>query len=335
MMVWRYYTGSPLHPAQVEPLRPTTPFFVVSLFSTRGGLFPWSPVAYASLVGLLFSARARTTTLALLAVFALEVYVVSSAWVVTGGYGYGARRLSDGAPLMALGHRASVGALRGGALAVATPAGRGLRRALRAPQRRRDGAVAREKDPVVGRLRALRRALPRRLRAARARPRLRRHRLSVRAAGRLAVRAGAPRAGVDVRERRWQLVPRPRRPVAAGAVARHDLSTRSARGYVLAGLAFAPPRAAGARDGAGPPALADVRRRADQCTPRRPVPAGTRAATWNGAPVRVTDEPKGVRISRPRHGRARGHQRARAHAARRRELDRIDFESTSTWWRKP
>ena len=41
--------------------------------------------------------------LALVAVFALEVYVVSSAWVVTGGYGYGARRLSDGAPLFALG----------------------------------------------------------------------------------------------------------------------------------------------------------------------------------------------------------------------------------------
>ena len=56
MAVWHYYTGSPLHPAQVEPLRPTTPFIVVALFSTRGGLFPWSPVAYASLVGV-FLAR--------------------------------------------------------------------------------------------------------------------------------------------------------------------------------------------------------------------------------------------------------------------------------------
>lgn len=102
MLVWWYYTGSPLHPAQVEPLRLSTPFVVVSLFSTRGGLLPWSPVAYAALVGLAFSRRARVTTWALVAVFALEVYVVSSAWVVTGGYGYGARRLSDGAPLLAL-----------------------------------------------------------------------------------------------------------------------------------------------------------------------------------------------------------------------------------------
>ena len=29
MLVWHYYTGSPLQPAQVEPLRPTTPFLVV------------------------------------------------------------------------------------------------------------------------------------------------------------------------------------------------------------------------------------------------------------------------------------------------------------------
>ena len=42
-------------------------------------------------------------TLALFALFAVEVYVVSSAWVVTGGYGYGARRLSDCAVLIALG----------------------------------------------------------------------------------------------------------------------------------------------------------------------------------------------------------------------------------------
>ncbi len=103
MLVWHYYTGSFLHPPQIEPLRPTTPFLVVSLFSTRGGLFPWSPVVYAAVVGLVLPGRARTTVLALLAVFALEVYVVSSAWVVTGGYGYGARRLSDGAPLFALG----------------------------------------------------------------------------------------------------------------------------------------------------------------------------------------------------------------------------------------
>ena len=73
MLVWWYYTGSPLQPVQIEPLRPTSPFFVVTLFSTRGGLFPWSPVLYASLLGLFFAGRARGLVLALVAVFALEI----------------------------------------------------------------------------------------------------------------------------------------------------------------------------------------------------------------------------------------------------------------------
>jgi hypothetical protein len=106
LLVWRYYTGSMLTPAQVEPLRWSTPFVIVSLFSTRGGLFPWSPIAYAATLGLCFVAtapRARVLALGLLGVFALELYVVSSAWVLTGGYGFGARRLSDCAVLIALG----------------------------------------------------------------------------------------------------------------------------------------------------------------------------------------------------------------------------------------
>jgi hypothetical protein len=103
MAVWSYYTGSPFVPAQVEPLRWATPFFVVTLFSTRGGLFPWSPIVYASVLGVLGAPRARGLIWALTAIFAVEIYVVASAWVITGGYGYGARRLSDGAVWMALG----------------------------------------------------------------------------------------------------------------------------------------------------------------------------------------------------------------------------------------
>ncbi len=109
MLVWWYYTGSPLQPAQVEPLRWSTPFFTVSLFSTRGGLFPWSPIFYAAVIGLALAnaaspmaARARQLAWMLTGIFALEVYVVASAWVTTGGYGYGARRLSDGVVWLAL-----------------------------------------------------------------------------------------------------------------------------------------------------------------------------------------------------------------------------------------
>jgi hypothetical protein len=104
LLVWRYYSGSMFEPAQVEPLRWREPFVIVSLFSTRGGLFPWSPIAYAAALGFVWLRRAPVLAGALLGVFALEIYLVSSAWVVTGGYGYGARRLSESAaPMIALG----------------------------------------------------------------------------------------------------------------------------------------------------------------------------------------------------------------------------------------
>jgi hypothetical protein len=100
--VWHYYTGE-FRPVQVEPLRWTTPFIVVALFSTRGGLFPWSPIAYAATLGLAVTQRARRLAWSLTAVFALEVYLVASAWVVTSGYAFGARRLSDGGVLLGVG----------------------------------------------------------------------------------------------------------------------------------------------------------------------------------------------------------------------------------------
>jgi hypothetical protein len=103
MLVWRYYTGSLFSPPQIEPLRLRDPFFIVALFSTRGGLFPWSPICYAATLGLFFCRRVKTLTLGLIGVFALELYLVASAWVVTGAYAFGSRRLSDSAVLIALG----------------------------------------------------------------------------------------------------------------------------------------------------------------------------------------------------------------------------------------
>jgi hypothetical protein len=100
--VWHWYTGA-LKPVQVEPLRLSTPFIVVALFSTRGGLFSWSPIAYAATLGLLVADKARRLSWSLFAVFAVEVYIVASAWVVTSGYAYGARRLSDGGVLLGVG----------------------------------------------------------------------------------------------------------------------------------------------------------------------------------------------------------------------------------------
>jgi hypothetical protein len=105
LWVWRYYTGS-FSPPQVEPIRWSEPMFTVALFSTRAGLFPWSPIVYASTLGVLLSVKrpqARQLTWALTALFLVNLYIVAGAWVPSGAYSYGARRLSDGAPLFGLG----------------------------------------------------------------------------------------------------------------------------------------------------------------------------------------------------------------------------------------
>ncbi len=105
LAVWYVYSGA-FHPAQQEPLRFAQPFIEVVLFSTRGGLFPWTPLTYLSCFGLLvmgISPAAARLRIALLAVFAVELYVIACAWTPTAGYAFGARRLSDGALLLGLG----------------------------------------------------------------------------------------------------------------------------------------------------------------------------------------------------------------------------------------
>lgn len=112
LFVWHYYSGA-WRPVQAEPLRLGEPFFVVTLFSSRGGLFPWTPLAYAAVLGvaLLYVDALRRRTVAGLATltalfsisFLADLYIVSCAWMVTGGFGYGQRRLSDCVVLLGLG----------------------------------------------------------------------------------------------------------------------------------------------------------------------------------------------------------------------------------------
>ncbi len=104
LLVWHYYFG--FHKPHLEPLRPYEPFFLSALFSTRAGLVPWTPIVYASTAGLVargFGAKERRFVLPLVIAFALNVYVVACGWLVHGAFGYGARRLSDGAVLFAVG----------------------------------------------------------------------------------------------------------------------------------------------------------------------------------------------------------------------------------------
>lgn len=333
MAAWWYYTGSPFHPAQVEPLRPTEPFLVVSLFSTRGGLFPWTPVAYASVVGLFFSGRARRVTLALLTVYAIEVYIVSSAWVVTGGYGYGARRLSDGATLMALGigllwarcevarsvwPRRLVAAFVAFCLLLNVVAME-LLRAKKIPS---SGAYARSAERFLGDL---------------GMPRL----------GRFFGVVGYPfvqPAGWIYAL--WHHVPASTFEDVVGnwfldrdgqwlmVQSRGTALDETARGYVLGGLAVGPSKTPARVTGpirmllpmfAAEPIVVHL---AGHILP------GARAATWNAMAVPVVDEPKGVRLSVPGGAVRPETNELRLTLPPGSTLDRIDFDSTTMWWQK-
>ena len=103
--VWFYYSGK-LSPVQAEPLRPGEPFFLTALFSTRAGLFPWTPVLYATLLGFVLSLSDRlrgkaegsqsgVLAAALVGGFLLDLYIVACAWMVASGFSFGSRRLSD------------------------------------------------------------------------------------------------------------------------------------------------------------------------------------------------------------------------------------------------
>jgi hypothetical protein len=106
VLVWLYYSGK-VAPVQAEPIRWAEPWPGVVLFSTRAGLFPWTPLAYLGSAGIALGLMRRDATGQLMRrfgfAFALGFYVVACAWVVPGAYAFGARRLSDAMGLVGLG----------------------------------------------------------------------------------------------------------------------------------------------------------------------------------------------------------------------------------------
>lgn len=78
--------------------------FTEVLFSTNRGLFPWSPVLYLGLIGLLLWLRgsARLASLCLLG-FVLQIYVNGSVEMWYGGWAYGGRRFDNSLVLFVLG----------------------------------------------------------------------------------------------------------------------------------------------------------------------------------------------------------------------------------------
>ena len=81
------------------------------LFSSTGGLFAWTPLALAGVFGLVLLARREPrTALPLLATLAAGVLLLSSNPVWWGGWSFGARRLTEAFPILALGLSVFAGA---------------------------------------------------------------------------------------------------------------------------------------------------------------------------------------------------------------------------------
>jgi hypothetical protein len=332
MAVWYYYTGNPLTPAQAEPLRPLTPFFAVTLFSTRGGLFPWSPVTYAAVCGLWFCRKARVTTLAMLAVFVLEIYVVSSAWVITGGYGYGARRLSDGAVLIALGIGllwARVEAVRWQRWLVAGFVGFCVvmnivtMELLRWKVIPSSGAYARSAERFLADTHAP--APIARLFGVVGYP-------FVQPAGWLfALWHRVPASQFENVVGNWFL---DRDGQWFQIQSKALLFDKNARSFVVDGIAV----------GERPPAtVTGPARLLLPMFAREPivvhvvglVPAGARAAVWNGVTVPATDEASGVRLTIPVEAMRAGTNELTLTLPVGSNITKLEFDATTQWWRKP
>lgn len=129
LWLWAHYFGWWVRPASIERMRPLEPALLEVLWSMRGGLLPWTPVAYAGLLGLLLavlrrgpvptspplatdaatgdsapsSASLSVLCAAALLIFVADWYVVAASWVWSGGFSFGARRLSDCAGLWGIG----------------------------------------------------------------------------------------------------------------------------------------------------------------------------------------------------------------------------------------
>ena len=118
MYVWHRVYGSwivlnPYWTSTGNTWNPASPHFFDVLFSTNHGLFVWTPVLLAGVVGLLFLAqRDRGLAFLLAAGFTLQVYVVGgwSAWA--GGAAFGQRFLVNNTPTYLLGMAALVDWLR-------------------------------------------------------------------------------------------------------------------------------------------------------------------------------------------------------------------------------
>ena len=104
MVVWTVLYGMPLDPRASMFLHPGYVPLVSLLYSSRNGLFSWSPILLPSFVGLIaMTRRDRAFGIAALTCLGVGTYVNAIAWDWWGGAGFGARRFTAYLPFFAAG----------------------------------------------------------------------------------------------------------------------------------------------------------------------------------------------------------------------------------------
>ena len=110
MIAWKSIYGSYLAVSPVGPqIRLGDPHLVEILFSSRNGLFPWSPVLYLGAIGLgLFAWVKPAVGLPMLAAVGAMVYFNAAIQDWWGSDGFGGRRFDGTIPLFAVGVAAAL-----------------------------------------------------------------------------------------------------------------------------------------------------------------------------------------------------------------------------------
>lgn len=109
-----YFYGSPLAVYSGQGyLRAGAPFFWEALYASRNGLFVWTPLAYAGVLGLVLAPRgARALAAGAGVAFLLVTWVNGSAWAWWSDFSFSNRRFTDATVVFALGLAFAVERLR-------------------------------------------------------------------------------------------------------------------------------------------------------------------------------------------------------------------------------
>lgn len=106
-LLWRHYYGTIRPPQRPGQFRFGDPALFEMLFSMRAGLFPWVPILYLVIPGLLWllwrRAVGRTLPLFLALVFLAQLWINAAVYDFHASWGFGPRRFTECVALLALG----------------------------------------------------------------------------------------------------------------------------------------------------------------------------------------------------------------------------------------